>query len=219
MPSFSVVVGVLLLFGAWWWDAKLQARQDALETAIADRQDDLAKAIADRQDDLARDLANQAEVLENTRFVRQIATSEGDTPKPFGSINLRGAELGGLQLQCTDVRRHVGCADFREADLGEANLRSTDLRGAEFTKADLHKATLDVADFSGAKWPISAGRGARVPSSVVLIWTAPHWSKPNLGPMISDVPASLSARRTKLSFPRRPLTTQICAGLISNVLT
>ena len=26
----SVVVRVALLFGAWWWDAKLQARQDAL---------------------------------------------------------------------------------------------------------------------------------------------------------------------------------------------
>ena len=146
----SVVVGVLLLFGAWWWDAKLQERQDALETAIANRQDDLAKAIADRQDDLARDLANQAEVLENTRFVRQIATSEGDTPKPFASINLRGAELGGLHLRCTELRRHLGCADFSNADLGEANLAFTDLRGAGLEEADLHKATLDMADLTGA---------------------------------------------------------------------
>jgi hypothetical protein len=104
----SVVVGVALLFGAWWWDAKLQARQDALATAIADRQDGLAKAIADRQDDLAQDLANQAEVLENTRFVRQIATTKGRTPKPFASINLSGAELGGLSLPCTSVRHRVG---------------------------------------------------------------------------------------------------------------
>ena len=64
----SVVVGVALFFGACWWDARLQARQDAL-----------ASAIADRQDELARDLANHAEVLENTRFVRQIATSRGRT--------------------------------------------------------------------------------------------------------------------------------------------
>jgi hypothetical protein len=89
----GVVVGVLLLLGAVWWDTKLQARQDALETAIADRQDGLAKAIADRQDRLAQDLAKQAEVLENTRFVRQIATSAGDTPKPFTSINLRARSL------------------------------------------------------------------------------------------------------------------------------
>ena len=93
----SVVVGVALLFGAWWWDAKLVARQDAL-----------ASAIAARQDDLARDLANQAEVLENTRFVRQIATSTGKTPKPFTSINLRGAEHGGLNLGCTNMGRQDG---------------------------------------------------------------------------------------------------------------
>src|SRR5512133_140101 len=59
----ALVVGVLLLMGGWVWDARLQARQDALERTIASRQDDLAKSIADRQDSLARDLANQAEVL------------------------------------------------------------------------------------------------------------------------------------------------------------
>jgi hypothetical protein len=83
------VVGVVLFLGACWWDARLQARQDAL-----------ASAIADRQDGVARDLANQAEVLENTRFVRQLATSTGAAPKPFGYINLRGAQLAGLELVC-----------------------------------------------------------------------------------------------------------------------
>jgi hypothetical protein len=34
-----------LLFSAWWWDAKLGARQDALASAIADRQDDLARFV------------------------------------------------------------------------------------------------------------------------------------------------------------------------------
>jgi uncharacterized protein YjbI with pentapeptide repeats len=135
----SVVVGVALLFGAWWWDAKLQARQDAL-----------ASAIAARQDDLARDLADQAEVLENTRFVRQIATSRGKTPKPFASINLRGAELGGLYLGCTNMRRRDGCADFSRADLREANLTLTGLGGAILIHTDLHKANLDMANLSGA---------------------------------------------------------------------
>jgi predicted negative regulator of RcsB-dependent stress response len=86
----GVVVGVLLLFGAMWWDAKL-----------VDRQDVLAKSIADRQDGLARDLAHQAEVLENTRFVRQLATSNTKASKPFANINLEGAQLGGLELACT----------------------------------------------------------------------------------------------------------------------
>jgi uncharacterized protein YjbI with pentapeptide repeats len=137
----GVVVGVLLLLGAFWWDAKLQARQDKLSSAIADR-----------QDALARDLANQAEVLENTRFVRQIATSKGKTKKPFASINLRGAELGGLDLRCMNTVEHVGCADFTKADLGEADLRLTDLGGADFTEADLHEATLDKADFTSARF-------------------------------------------------------------------
>lgn len=133
------VVGVVLFLGACWWDAKLQARQD-----------ELASTIANRQDGLARDLANQAEVLENTRFVRQLATSDGGAPKPFASINLHGAELGGLNLECADTTHHRGCADFSQADLGEANLRSTRLGGADFIEADLHQATLDMAEFSGA---------------------------------------------------------------------
>jgi hypothetical protein len=145
------VVGVVLFVGACWWDARLQARQDALASAIANRQDELAKAIAERQDGLSRDLANQAEVLENTRFVRQIATSEGDTPKPFASINLRGAQLGGLVLGCTDVKRHRGCADFSKADLHEANLDSTYLEGAEFGGADLRKVSLHQVNFSYAR--------------------------------------------------------------------
>jgi uncharacterized protein YjbI with pentapeptide repeats len=99
---------------------------------------------------LARDLANQAEVLENTRFVRSIATSGGARPKPFASINLRGAELGGLNLGCTDMRRLDGCADFSNADLREANLTSTGLDGAILIHADLHKANLDMAGFDGA---------------------------------------------------------------------
>jgi hypothetical protein len=83
----SVLVGVVLFLGACWWDARLQAPQD-----------DLAKSIADRQDSLARDLASQAEVLENTQFVRQLATSRGKAPKPFAYINLHDAQLAGIEL-------------------------------------------------------------------------------------------------------------------------
>ena len=65
MPSSVSLWVSCSFFGACWWDARLQTRQDAL-----------ASAIADRQDRLARDLANQAEVLENTRFVRQLALQQ-----------------------------------------------------------------------------------------------------------------------------------------------
>lgn len=156
-------MGVALLFGAWWWDAKLVARQDALASEIAARQDDLAKSIADRQDDLARDLANQAEVLENTRFVRSIATSEEETPKPFASINLHGAELGGLDLGCRP-RPRLGCADFRKADLQEANLAS--FAGAGFWEADLRKANLTGTDFSAAFFQDANLDGAAAVQSV-----------------------------------------------------
>lgn len=136
----SVIVGVALLFGVMVWDARL-----------ADRQNDLATTIAVRQDDLAKDLANQAEVRENTRFVRQIAATKGETLKPFAIFNLSGAQLVGLSLPCTDVRQRVGCADFRNADLREANLTSTDLGGADLSYADLRKAILSDSDFSGAE--------------------------------------------------------------------
>jgi uncharacterized protein YjbI with pentapeptide repeats len=135
----SVVVGVALFLGACWWDARLQARQDAL-----------ASAIAVRQDDLARDLANQAELLENTRFVRQVAMSGGWRWKPFAHMNLSGAELGGLNLQCVNWRTYIGCANFLGADLHEANFTDTTLRGAGLRQADLHKATLDEADLTNA---------------------------------------------------------------------
>ena len=92
----SVVVGVPAPFRRHVVGRQASGTAGRIGDAIAARQDVLAKSIADRQDDLARDLANQAEVLENTRFVRQIATSKGKTPKPFASINLRGAQLGGL---------------------------------------------------------------------------------------------------------------------------
>jgi len=147
----SVVVGVALLFGAMVWDARLADRQNDLATTIAERQDQLATTIAERQDQLAQDLANQAEVLENTRFVRRIATTNGKTLKPFAVINLSGAQLVGLSLPCTDVRHRVGCADFRNADLREANLRSADLGGADLSYADLRKAILSDSDFSGAE--------------------------------------------------------------------
>ena len=156
----GLVVGVVLFLGACWWDARLQARQDAF-----------ASAIADRQDDLARDLANQAEVLENTRFVRQIATSDGDMTKPFASINLVGAQLEGLSLRCTDVKRHLGCANFSKADLHEANLDSTDLSGANFNRADLrkvslHRVNLGYAELGGANLDGVSGE------SILFDWTA-----------------------------------------------
>ena len=185
----SVVVGVALLLGVMVWDARLADRQNDLATTIAERQDQLATTIAERQDQLAQDLANQAEVLENTRFVRQIATTKGNTPKTFAIINLSGAQLMGLSLPCTDVRQRVGCADFRDADLREANLTSTDLGGADLSLADLRKALLSDSDFSGAEL-LDADLSGVVPGGV------------HLGPSIFQ---GAHMRRTRLIQARLPM--------------
>ena len=88
---------------------------------------------------------------ENTRFVRQIATTKGETLKPFAIFNLSGAQLMGLSLPCTDVRHRVGCADFRNADLREANLTSTNLGGADLSLRRSAEGLLSDSDFSGAE--------------------------------------------------------------------
>ena len=156
--------------------------------------DDLAKSIADRQDALASDLANQAEVLENTRFVRQIATSKGETPKPFASINLRGAELGGLYLECK--RRPIAALWVRrlpKCQSAGGRPHPTSFSGADFNDADLRKANLTLVDFSDA--PLrGADLGGVATSRACLLprcshCTASHWSKPDLMVLTSEMPA------------------------------
>jgi uncharacterized protein YjbI with pentapeptide repeats len=179
VPTAQVRV---LFLCACWWDARLEARQDRLTSATADR-----------QDRLSRDLANQAEVLENTRFVRSIATSKEETPKPFASINLRGAELGGLELGC-NPRTPLGCADFRKADLQEANLTTAGFAGAGFWEADLRKANLTGTDLSSAflKMQIlTAPLRCSLRASKMLYWSAQHSSKPDLRGLTSVTPCSV----------------------------
>ena len=135
----SVVVGVALLAGAWWWDSRLADRQDALQSHLADR-----------QDTLARELATQAQVLENTRFVRQVAIAPDAVAKPFGGLDLTEAQLTGLPLGCTNLEGRQGCADFRRAHLSGANLNHADLRGADLNRADLRGADLRLANLSRA---------------------------------------------------------------------
>jgi uncharacterized protein YjbI with pentapeptide repeats len=98
--------------------------------------------------------ADRQEVLENLRFVRDRASEVGGV-KPFGGLNLHGAELGSLRLGCSyprsETERIEGrCADFVGADLSHANLTGADLTGAFLSHANLSGANLALVRFTGA---------------------------------------------------------------------
>jgi uncharacterized protein YjbI with pentapeptide repeats len=92
------------------------------------------------------ELANQVEVLENTRFARQLAIEVPSGPKPLTRVNLAGAPLNSLNLTRADLRQ----ANLTGADLREAKLIGADLRGADLTGADLEEADLAGADLREA---------------------------------------------------------------------
>lgn len=155
----DAILGVLLVIVAFgsaaWWDTRLDARQEALEERRNAR----------------------AEVLENTRFLRQVAI-DGAVVKPFTGLVLRGARLSRLNLGCDLEENRTpderGCADLSDADLscadrlgaaastGEPQVSPTDpdvfctdlsdavLSGANLTRATLSGADLTRADLTGA---------------------------------------------------------------------
>ena len=121
-------------------------------------------------------ITSDQQVLENTRFVRQVALDTEATVQPFGGLALAGAQLAGLDLSCRvlgpSARNFYGarafhafapgspCADLfgsdlsgallREADLSGADLREADLAGADLTDAILVSANPIAADLSDA---------------------------------------------------------------------
>ena len=81
--------------------------------------------------------ANQAERLENLRYVRTAAAQRGaDRELRFSGLDLRGMHLAGLDLSG---------ADLSEADLTGANLTGADLTGADLTSAALTDANMTSA--------------------------------------------------------------------------
>ncbi|HEY5876897.1 MAG TPA: pentapeptide repeat-containing protein [Ilumatobacteraceae bacterium] len=86
--------------------------------------------------------ANQAERLENLRYVRTAAAQRGaDRELRFSGLDLRGMHLAGLDLSG---------ADLSEADLTGANLTGADLTGADLTSAALISAALTDANMTSA---------------------------------------------------------------------
>lgn len=138
----DVTIAVLVLVAGFAWDARMAARSEQ----AADR------------------LAHNAEMLENTRYVRSLS-SRHDVPRVFNGIDLRGANLSGLDLSCKNPpadfidpdqvgaidRQHLAdCADLTGADLRNASLDATNLGGALLLAADLSGAELRFASFASA---------------------------------------------------------------------
>ncbi len=160
----SLVVGMVLLAGALYWDTRLADRQDRLSRELNDAQVRLSREIADRQDRIAQEQADRAEVLENVRFVRQLAVER--TPiKPFASLNLQKGDLGALNLGCVDQVPRSGeppgpgpdgesCStDLDRANLREATLRQTNLQNALLSDSDLCGADMQYVDITGGSIP------------------------------------------------------------------
>jgi uncharacterized protein YjbI with pentapeptide repeats len=116
-------------------------------------------------------ITSHQQVLENARFVRQVAFDTDATVQPFAGLTLTGAQLSGLDLSCRvlgpSARNFYGarafyafkpgspCADLFGSDLSGALLREADLSGADLREADLSGADLTDAILISAN-PIAA---------------------------------------------------------------
>jgi len=117
----DALVGLSLAIVAFalaaWWDNQAAERQETIE---------------------AQRFQNQ-QILENTRFARELSLTSG--PKPLSGLDLQGTVLNRLTLSG---------ADFAYTNLNWAQLLWTDLSGADFTGAGLARADLSWADLTEA---------------------------------------------------------------------
>ena len=126
----GLVVTCIAFLAAVWWDDRTVDRQRVIE----------------------EERAAHEEMLENTRFVRQVAL-ERNTVKPFAGLNLNGAVLSGLNLaslseetvsvdtvgESTTAETAETAAKFQNADLRGADLSGSNLSGADFSGAEAHR--------------------------------------------------------------------------------
>ncbi len=158
----AVLVGLMLL---------------AFAVRIQNNADERAQKFEDQRTD-------RAEVLENTRFVRTLAQDYEAIKLPFGSLNLRGAVLDGLSLDCHDSYGH--CADLAGADLSGASLISANLAGADLSSSDLSGANLSGANLWGTKLDGANMAGTKLDLACYRSTDSRQWPKPPIDPPICD---------------------------------
>jgi uncharacterized protein YjbI with pentapeptide repeats len=144
----AVVVLIAGFCATFWLEDRISSQQQALDDSRAERQ----------------------EVLENTRFIREVVINPDARVQPFQRLNLVGASLAGLDLDCRtreDIKEvqvvagggdscaNLSYANLTGADLYSANLFGADLSGADLTDASLGSAyllnaSLSYADLTGA---------------------------------------------------------------------
>ncbi len=142
----ALFVSTLVVLASAWLDDRRSGREAKLE---------------DRR-------VEQQEIMENLRFVREVAVTPGSL-KPFRNLDLRGTSLSALDLSCAHQGR-PDCASFQYArfdgaDLSSANLRGADLANASFRDyanrhADLSLSNLTHANLSGSNFERAKLAGA-----------------------------------------------------------
>ena len=124
----------------------------------------LEDRIADRQEAQTEQLASAAEAQENLRFARELSTQRGGA-KPMNGIDLRAANLSGLQLGCETRRAPLDAAypcrgEYPAPDA--AHMIRANLAGADLTATDLTGAVLAQADLSGTRLVSTGLAGANL---------------------------------------------------------
>lgn len=96
------------------------------------------------------DRSERDQVLANVTFIRETIRDAPEGPKPFRGMNLRDADLSGLDLGCPVhyvpdggwARDHAeNCADFTGADLTGARLDGANLTGALLVDGSLERVS------------------------------------------------------------------------------
>lgn len=114
-------------------------------------------------------LQQQAERLENLRFIRERSSTDASQPRPFGRLDLRGQSLSGLQL----AGAHFEDSDLEGASLFGTTLTDawfafTNLRGTDLSLAVLNGAVLLGADLSGSTLYNSTLVGADLRAAILI---------------------------------------------------
>lgn len=140
-PPWWVREGVLALVVALAVGATTVMVQKDIDDQRSNREAAAAKLLADQTDENARLQAENAQRLENQRFVRERSAKEV-IDRPFSVLDLSGLQLGGLSLRGSD---------FRLSNLESTSFRDSQLQGADFAFAKVNAETdFTSADLTGA---------------------------------------------------------------------